>query len=58
MTVRWRIALAVLGLAVACLSVMILAYTLTPSNHDTEQVPVAPTLFVPPQSFGPGWGAG
>lgn len=55
---RWRIALAILGLVVACLSAMVLAYALVPSSYDTEQVPVAPTLFVPPQSLGAEWGAG
>jgi hypothetical protein len=58
MSVRWRIALAALGLVLACLSAMVLAYALTPSSYDTEQVPVAPTLFVPPQSLGAEWGAG
>lgn len=55
---RWRITLAVLGLVVACLSAMVLAYALVPSSYDTEQVPVAPTLFVPPQSLLMEWGAG
>ena len=50
MSPRVRVALALLGLLVICVSLAILAYAFGTSDHITEQVPVAPTLFVPPPS--------
>ncbi len=48
---RARLALAVVGLIIVCLSCVALAYAVRPLEHVSEQAPVAPTLFAPPQSF-------
>jgi hypothetical protein len=58
MTVRVRLALAIIGFLLVCASLAALAYALAPVTYSTEQVPVAPTLFVPPQSHRAGWGVG
>ena len=58
MSRRLRLLLAVVGLAVICLSCAALAYAFAPAQRATEQVPVAPTLFAPPQSLTIEWGIG
>jgi hypothetical protein len=58
MTVRLRVALAIIGLFVLCASLAAVVYAIAPNSYSTEQVPVAPTLFVPPQSFNGIWEAG
>ena len=43
--------LAIVGLALIALSLIILAYVFWPLASNSEQFRLAPTLFVPPQSF-------
>ena len=50
MTRRWRIALAVIGLLIVCLSVAVLVYVFAPIDKEREQFRPSPTLFAPPQS--------
>jgi hypothetical protein len=50
MSRRARIALAVIGLAMICLSAAALAYALAPVDKTREQFRPAPTLFAPPIS--------
>jgi hypothetical protein len=49
MSLRARLILAGLGLLIACCSLAMLGYALASVDHVTEQVPIAPTLFVPPR---------
>lgn len=49
---RMRIALAVIGLAMICLSAAALAYALMPVDKTREQFRPEPTLFAPPPSGG------
>jgi len=51
MSRRWRVALAVVGLLLVCLSVAALVYALTPVDRTREQYRPDPTLFSPPQSY-------
>jgi hypothetical protein len=51
MSPRARVALAVIGLLFICISCVALVYAVRPLEHVSEQSPVAPTLFAPPQSF-------
>jgi len=51
MSARARLVLAVVGLLIICASCAALVYATRPLEHTNEQVPVAPTLFAPPQSF-------
>ena len=55
MSARARLALAIVGLLIICLSCVALAYAVRPLEHTSEQAPVAPTLFAPPQSFVVDW---
>ena len=50
MSRRWRVALAVVGLLLVCLSVAALAYAVMPVDRTREQYRPEPTLFAPPQS--------
>ena len=50
MSRRTRIALAVVGLAMICLSAAALAYALAPVDKIREQFQPEPTLFAPPIS--------
>jgi len=57
-SLRWRLALAVVGLALICFACLALAYSLWPSTeHLTDRIPVTPTVFAPPQSFIDRWEA-
>ena len=49
-TVRWRVALALAGLAVVLISLAVIAYVYWPLQPVREQFRPAPTLFAPPQS--------
>lgn len=51
MSTRARVALAVIGLLFICISCVALVYAVRPLEHVSEQSPLAPTLFSPPQSF-------
>ncbi|MEK7324814.1 MAG: hypothetical protein AAB217_06105 [Chloroflexota bacterium] len=51
MSTRARVALAVIGLLFICISCAALVYAVRPLERVSEQAPVAPTLFSPPQSF-------
>ena len=51
MSRRLRLTLAVVGLLLVALSLALLAYALWPLPSNVEHHPLAPTLFVPPQSF-------
>lgn len=56
MSLRWRLALALAGFALICFACLALAYSLWPSaQHETDRLPVTPTLFAPPQSFAELW---
>jgi hypothetical protein len=46
-----RVTLALIGLVLIALSLLILAYALWPLSTASEQFRLAPSLFVPPQSF-------
>jgi hypothetical protein len=48
MTRRMRLVLGLLGLIVVAASCVLLAYAFWPLVSTSEQVPLAPTLFVPP----------
>ena len=50
MSRRWRLALAVVGLLLVCLSLVALVYALTPVDRTREQYRPEPTLFAPPLS--------
>ena len=50
--------LAIVGLGLVLLSCAALAYAFAPAQRATEQIPVAPTLFAPPQSLTIEWGIG
>lgn len=54
MSRRWRIALALIGVALILLALAALAYALWPLDPAVEQRPVPPTLFAPPQTFNDG----
>jgi hypothetical protein len=46
---RWvSVGLALVGVMVIAIAVTALLYAFAPISHHLEQVPVAPTLFVPP----------
>jgi len=47
---RWRVALAFVGLLLVLASVAVIAYAFWPLPPLTEQFRPAPTLFAPPQS--------
>jgi hypothetical protein len=47
---RWRVALALLGVVVVLASLAAIAYIFWPLPPLTEQFRPAPTLFAPPQS--------
>jgi hypothetical protein len=51
MSRKVRILLALAGLALVCISLCGLAYAFAPLQPETDRATVAPTLFVPPQSF-------
>lgn len=51
MSSRWRVGLALIGLILMALSLAALAYALWPVESVLEQERLAPTLFVPPQSW-------
>ncbi len=55
-TLRWRIALAVIGLALILLSAAALAYVAWPLRQDREDFRPAPTLFAPPAAGVIQWG--
>jgi len=48
MSRRLRLILAILGLVIACLSLIAVLYALWPVDPLRDQFPLAPTLFVPP----------
>ena len=48
MSRRLRLTLAILGLVIACLSLIAVLYALWPVDTLRDQFPHAPTLFVPP----------
>ncbi len=48
MTHRQKRGLAILGLTIALISIILLAYSAWPLPGVIEKVPLAPTLFVPP----------
>ena len=48
---RWRLALALVGLIVVLASLAVIAYVFWPLQPLTEQFRPAPTLFAPPQSL-------
>jgi len=50
MSLRLRIALAITGLLLICLSLAALAYTQWPIKKTSEQFQLLPTLFAPPES--------
>jgi hypothetical protein len=52
MKLRWRLALALAGLAVVVASLALLAYVAWPIQPLREQFRPAPTLFAPPLSLG------
>ena len=57
-SLRWRLALAIIGFTLVCFACAALAYSLWPSvQRETERIPVTPTVFLPPQSFIDQWGA-
>lgn len=47
---RWRVILALAGLAVLLASATLLAYTFWPTRSEIEQFEPPATLFAPPQS--------
>lgn len=49
MSRRLRIALAMLGVTIALISMFILAYAYWPADTTREQHPLAPTVFAPPR---------
>ena len=51
MSSRWRVGLALIGLILMVLSLAALAYALWPVESVLEHEWLAPTLFVPPQSW-------
>ena len=51
MSPRLRLGLALLGFIVILFGLLALAYAFGPVQHVNEQAPIAPTLFVPPQSI-------
>jgi hypothetical protein len=51
MLLRWRLVLALAGLAVILASLAAMAYVFWPSQRQRDQFQPAPTLFAPPQSF-------
>ena len=51
MSRRRRLTLAILGLMIVAVSLLILAYVFWPLASVREQIPIAPTLFAPPQSL-------
>jgi hypothetical protein len=55
---RWRLALALAGLVLIAFACAALAYSLWPAaEHETDRVPITPTVFSPPQSFIEQWEA-
>ena len=48
MSRRSRLALAAVGLAIVCLSLVVLVYAFWPLEGLREQFRLAPTLFAPP----------
>jgi len=50
MKLRWRLALALVGLVLVLSSLAVLAYVLWPLQPVKEQFRPAPTLFAPPLS--------
>ena len=58
MSPRLRIVLAVVGVLIVLCSLTALAFAFGPIQHTSEQDPVAPTLFAPPQSAVMWWGLG
>lgn len=56
MSFRWRVSLALLGLAIFCLAAFALAYRLVPLGVTREDFQPPPTLFAPPEaSFAVSW---
>jgi hypothetical protein len=51
LNIRWRVALALAGLAVALVAAACLAYAFWPSDTVVEQYQPPATLFAPPQSL-------
>jgi hypothetical protein len=47
-SLRWRLALALLGLTLLCLAAASLAYRWWPLGTERDDFRPAPTLFVPP----------
>jgi hypothetical protein len=52
---RWRLILAVLGLALVCLAGASLVYGWWPLGVNREDFRPPPTLFAPPAAVAPGW---
>ena len=50
MVLRWRVALALAGLALILASLAVIAYVFWPFQPIRQQFRPAPTLFAPPQS--------
>jgi Na+-transporting methylmalonyl-CoA/oxaloacetate decarboxylase gamma subunit len=50
LALRWRIILAVAGLALVLLALVALAYVAWPVAYASETYRAAPTLFAPPPS--------
>lgn len=58
LSLRWRLALALAGLVLIAFACAALAYSLWPAaEHETDRVPITPTVFSPPQSFIEQWEA-
>jgi hypothetical protein len=51
MLLRWRVGLALAGLALVLFSLAVMAYVFWPLGLVSEQFRPAPTLFAPPQSW-------
>jgi hypothetical protein len=49
-SLRWRLTLALVGLALCCAAAATLAYQWWPLPVDREEFRPAPTLFAPPEA--------
>jgi hypothetical protein len=48
MSRRWRLTIALIGLLILLFAGLALVYAYWPGSSLQEQVPIAPTLFIPP----------
>ncbi len=55
MSLRWRVTLAVIGLALIVLSAAAIAYVAWPLRQVSEEFRPAPTLFAPPAAEARQW---